>query len=228
MLRSTLLSGAAILAMTVAANAQDKVPDEQGKPPPAASQKAPGQMKDAGAPAREVAPGRIGGGDNAENKDDGRDKDRAADKADREDQGRSDKSMKNGDAKADADRDKARARAEDDRGDKDRGATGASKSERTEKGDGKSGKGSLSSVSPEQKTKVRDAFSRNRAAPVKDLDISINVGVVVPRTVHFHRVPREVVVLAPGYEDYLYFVVGDRICIVDPDTYEIVDIIVIA
>jgi hypothetical protein len=43
--------------------------------------------------------------------------------------------------------------------------------------------------------------------------------------VHLFPVPREVVGFFPYYRDYDYFVVGDEICIVNPQTYEIVDVI---
>jgi hypothetical protein len=36
---------------------------------------------------------------------------------------------------------------------------------------------------------------------------------------------REVVEFFPYYRDYSYFVVGDEICIVNPQTYEVVDVI---
>jgi hypothetical protein len=43
--------------------------------------------------------------------------------------------------------------------------------------------------------------------------------------VHLFPVPREVIGFFPRYRDYSYFVVGDEICIVDPATYEVVDVI---
>ena len=36
----------------------------------------------------------------------------------------------------------------------------------------------------------------------------------------------DIVVIVPAYRRYQYFIVGERVCIVDPDTYEIVEIIV--
>ena len=58
-------------------------------------------------------------------------------------------------------------------------------------------------------------------------DFSINVGVAVPRTVKLYSVPEEVVILVPAYRSYRYFLIDDRICIVDPETFEIVDVIII-
>jgi hypothetical protein len=47
----------------------------------------------------------------------------------------------------------------------------------------------------------------------------------VPQTVHLFSVPREVFGFFHYYRDYDYFVVGDEICIVNPQTYEVVDVI---
>jgi len=43
--------------------------------------------------------------------------------------------------------------------------------------------------------------------------------------VHLFPVSREVIAFFPYYRSYSYFVVGDEICIVDPGTYEVVDVI---
>ena len=47
----------------------------------------------------------------------------------------------------------------------------------------------------------------------------------MPRHLHLYPVPREVITLFPYYRDYSYFVVDDEICIVDPDTYVVVDVV---
>jgi len=74
---------------------------------------------------------------------------------------------------------------------------------------------------------VKTSFARHKGKSA-NVNISFNVGVAVPRTVELYAIPEEIIVIVPGYRRYRYFVVGDRICIVDPDTYEIVEIIVIA
>jgi hypothetical protein len=84
------------------------------------------------------------------------------------------------------------------------------------------------SLDPEQRTKVQKAFSGHRSAGViSNPTFSIGIGVAVPRQVALLAIPGEIVVIVPEYRRYKYFVVDDRICIVDPDTYEIVDIIVL-
>ena len=52
-----------------------------------------------------------------------------------------------------------------------------------------------------------------------------HVGHTVPRRLQLYPVPREVITLFPYYRDYRYFVVDDEICIVDPDTYVVVDVV---
>jgi hypothetical protein len=63
---------------------------------------------------------------------------------------------------------------------------------------------------------------------VKDIDIDVSVGVAVPRTVSLYAVPEEVVVIVPDYRRYKYFIYEDKVVIVDPATFEIVDILILA
>jgi hypothetical protein len=108
---------------------------------------------------------------------------------------------------------------------RDRASTGA--------GEGTEGKarprGSLTSISSEQKTRVRAAFRDHRGSPARDIGVAVNVGVVVPRSVHFYPIPQAILTIAPDYDGYDYFWVDDdHVAIVDPDTLEVVDIIVVA
>jgi hypothetical protein len=96
--------------------------------------------------------------------------------------------------------------------------------------DGKAGaKGGSGSVtlSQEQRTKVQGSFAKHKGQSA-NVNITVNVGVAVPRTVELRAIPQDIIVIVPAYRRYRYFVVGDKVCIVDPDTYEIVEIIVIA
>jgi len=115
---------------------------------------------------------------------------------------------------------KAGSEAREDRGEDSSRKAGSEES--------KGSKASIGQISPEQKTKVKSAFSKHHAKAVTDIDVNIGIGVVVPRSIEFYPVPQDIVVIAPEYRDYLYFVVGNQVCVVDPGTYEIVDIIEIA
>ena len=75
---------------------------------------------------------------------------------------------------------------------------------------------------------MQSSFRGHKDKSVRNLNISINVGVAVPRSVTLYAVPEDVVVIVPEYRRYKYFVYEETVVIVDPDTYEIVDVIVIA
>ena len=135
---------------------------------------------------------------------------------------RNDRDLKDRNAKSDQDRDRNEARAKDHRG----ASTGTS--EGTE-GRSSGGRRSITSVTTEQKTKIRSVFTRHHVEPARNLNVAVNVGVRIPHSVHLYPVPTEVIEIVPAYRDYDYIMLDDnRIAIIDPDTYEVVDIIVLA
>lgn len=158
------------------------------------------------------------GGEGASDRKDGR-----ADRAGREDRmEQKDRAERDRDKDHDKDR-TARDRARDGAGD---AASGAS-----EGAEGRDAKhsGSLTRLDGEKRTKVQSSFRSHRSdAVVKDIDIDLNIGVAIPRTVVLHPVPQDVVVIVPEYRAYKYFIYEDRVVVVDPDTWEIVDILVLA
>ena len=84
------------------------------------------------------------------------------------------------------------------------------------------------SLTGEKRTQVQKAFSSHRSGAKVDVDIQVSVGVAVPRHVHLVALPEDIVVIVPQWRRYKYIVVEDTICIVDPVTYEIVDVLVLA
>jgi hypothetical protein len=60
------------------------------------------------------------------------------------------------------------------------------------------------------------------APPERNLNISISVGAEIPDRVRVHRLPPEIVTIAPEYRDYDYFSTDDDIVIVEPRTHRIV------
>jgi hypothetical protein len=70
-------------------------------------------------------------------------------------------------------------------------------------------------------------FDCHRSDAKVDIDIDVSVGVVVPRPVHLVAIPEDVIVIVPAWRRYRYIVVDDRICIIDPDTYTIVEVIIL-
>jgi hypothetical protein len=82
-------------------------------------------------------------------------------------------------------------------------------------------------INTEQRTQVTQIFREEKAEPV-DIDIDVNVGVVVPRTVTLRPLPPRVIEIVPAYRGYEYFVLADgRIIIVEPGTLKIVYILVV-
>jgi hypothetical protein len=63
---------------------------------------------------------------------------------------------------------------------------------------------------------------------VNNVNFSVSISTRVPRSVHLVALPPSVIAIAPSYRAYRYFVVGVQLCIVDPATYEIVDVIVVS
>jgi Protein of unknown function (DUF1236) len=79
-------------------------------------------------------------------------------------------------------------------------------------------------LSMDDRARLRRSFDFDRAR-LASPRFDWHIGHRAPRDVHLLPVPRDVIGYFPYYRDYSYFVVGDDICIVDPRTYEIVDVI---
>jgi hypothetical protein len=81
-------------------------------------------------------------------------------------------------------------------------------------------------LSEQQRTTVPQTILKDKDVNrVTNLNFTINVGARVPRDLRLVTLPASVLSIVPGYRNHRYFVVNDQICIVDPDTYEIVEII---
>jgi len=81
-------------------------------------------------------------------------------------------------------------------------------------------------LSEQQRSTVHSTILKesnvNRATNV---NFSVSVGTRVPRSVHLVALPASVLSIVPQYRSYQYFVANDQICIVDPSSYEIVEVI---
>jgi len=79
-------------------------------------------------------------------------------------------------------------------------------------------------LSRDQHVRLRQAFpvSRERMTRVQ---FTKRIGTRIPRSVRLFAVPAVVLAIFPYYRDYRYVVEEDTICIVDPETYEIVDVL---
>jgi hypothetical protein len=129
-------------------------------------------------------------------------------------------------AKKDPDSSKDRA-AKDGKESSSGAASGeAGKANATAEGrDDRSSTRSHVSLKGEQRTRVQSAFKSHRGSAKADVNIQVRVGVAVPRTVTLYEVPEDVVIIVPEWRRYKYVLIGDEICIIDPDTYEIIDVV---
>jgi hypothetical protein len=82
------------------------------------------------------------------------------------------------------------------------------------------------SLSTEQKTTIRRKVLTASAPRVKGhVNFDIKVGVVVPRTIRVAPVPATLVEIEPAWRGYMYFVSGDEIIVVEPNSLRIVAVL---
>jgi len=81
-------------------------------------------------------------------------------------------------------------------------------------------------VSEQQRTGVRERLTKESRVERTKINVSVNIGTTIPRSVRLHTLPVAIVLLAPAYRGYSYIMLEDEtICIVDERTYLIVDVI---
>ena len=90
----------------------------------------------------------------------------------------------------------------------------------------KAGSANRVQLTEEKRTNVGQTLAKdtnlNRATNV---NISINVGTRLPQSVRLVVLPASIISIVPEYRTYRYVVVNDQICIVEPNSYEIVEVI---
>lgn len=77
-------------------------------------------------------------------------------------------------------------------------------------------------LTAEQRTRFHNSFDRRRTSNVR---FSSRIGQRIPRSVRLYAIPAAVIGLVPAYSYYRYVYLDDTISVVDPDTYEVVDVI---
>ena len=85
--------------------------------------------------------------------------------------------------------------------------------------EGTSETGSLTS---QQRTRITEVFKKENIRPEANANFSVSVGTEVPKTIHLHRLPREIVEVQPTWRAFEFVRVGDAILIVNPRTFQIV------
>jgi uncharacterized protein DUF1236 len=104
-------------------------------------------------------------------------------------------------------------------------ASGTDKQDSSTAAQGQAQTGGSVALTTEQKSKIRTTVLTKNAPRVSNVNFSINVGTVVPRTVRLVAVPAPLLEIHPAWRGFLYFVHGDQIVIVEPGTLRIVTII---
>jgi len=128
------------------------------------------------------------------------------------------------DDKSKADAPKA---ASDNKSATERSSTSTSTDTRATTGQGAAGARGKANLTTEQKTTVRTVIrDKVKAQPLTNVNFSISVGTRVPRDVRYYPVPAELVTIYPAWSGYHFILVNDQIVIIDPSTFEIVEIIV--
>jgi hypothetical protein len=81
----------------------------------------------------------------------------------------------------------------------------------------------------QQRTKISQTIRQKdvniRRVSRSEINFTINVGAVVPRTVTLYPLPAPIIAVVPAYRGYLYIVVDDQLLIIHPQTLEIVAVI---
>lgn len=80
-------------------------------------------------------------------------------------------------------------------------------------------------IRPEQRTRITETIRGLNVRPVANVGIRISVGTVVPRRIQLRPLPPAIVQFVPEFRRYRFFEVPNEIIIVDPVTFEIVEVI---
>lgn len=81
-------------------------------------------------------------------------------------------------------------------------------------------------VSEEKRSGVRERITKERNVQRQRVNVSINIGTSLPRSIRLYRMPTTIVSFEPAYRGYSYVLLEDEtIVIVDERTYVIVDVI---
>ena len=85
--------------------------------------------------------------------------------------------------------------------------------------------GAGAKLSTEQRTKITSVIREQRVQPETNVNFNISIGTRVPRSVHFHPLPAEIITVYPDWRGYEFFLVREEIVVVNPRTFEIVAVL---
>jgi hypothetical protein len=88
--------------------------------------------------------------------------------------------------------------------------------------------GGRMTLSAEQRTQFRELiFSSGNVPRATNVNFTISVGTVIPRRVRLEPLPTVVVDEQPAWRGFMYFVVGEEIIVVEPNSLKIVAVIAV-
>ncbi|MBA4132677.1 MAG: hypothetical protein C0519_14790 [Hyphomicrobium sp.] len=122
------------------------------------------------------------------------------------------------------DKDKNQAKREQTGDESDRMDSGQARGEVRQE-DRQKAEQARSKVDREVRDRVRAVAFRGDVRRADRTDIRIDIGIRLPRTIEVYDLPPDIIAIAPAYRGYRYIVIGDDYCIVDPETYVIIDVI---
>jgi hypothetical protein len=103
-------------------------------------------------------------------------------------------------------------------------STAETKGERSQTTTGQAGAGAK--LTSEQRTKISTVIRNEHVTAVDHVNFAVTVGTRVPREgIELRPLPAEVVTIYPEWRGYEFILVHDQIVVIDPNTYEIVEII---
>ena len=216
--KSALLASTALglVLGIVSVNAQQKGPDEKAAP----------QQKEQGQSGRNAEPSGKGAAQGEAKEQPGKSGKGTAEK-DKANRGTAEKAeSKSKDTKGTAE--KAEPKDKSTRGSAEKAPQPQDKATRGAGAEPKNKSGSASRVqlTEEKRTNVGQTLGKetnlNRATNV---NVSVNVGTRLPRSVRLVALPATIIAIVPEYRTYRYVVINDQVCIVEPNTFEIVEVI---
>ncbi|MFA5949476.1 MAG: DUF1236 domain-containing protein [Hyphomicrobium sp.] len=80
-------------------------------------------------------------------------------------------------------------------------------------------------VTSRDRDKAREAFGNADLRKATNVKVRVSAGVRLPRHVALYALPPDIIAVVPAYRGYDYVAIDNEICIVDPETYVIVDVI---
>jgi len=72
---------------------------------------------------------------------------------------------------------------------------------------------------------MRTTIMHEGVRPAENVNFNVSIGTVIPRTVELHALPSEILVMEPAWRGFMFFLVGDEIVVVAPDSLRIIAVL---